>query len=176
MKKRVFVGIKISPETQGNILSWIGSLEYKLPVRWLELSGLHITLIPPWEEENIRKVTRELSQIKGEIEPFRLSLNRITYGPNIEKPRLIWVWGKANSEMKELRKLLQETLSQKKSNRVFFPHITIARFSLSKNSPFPEIKIDERIHWEEKINRVSLFESHRLPSGAKYKELKKISL
>jgi 2'-5' RNA ligase len=142
---RVFIGIKIGEELQKKILEW--EKYYKnLPVRWLAPENLHITLIPPWEENIIEKAKGKLESIKKG--KFEIVFDKISFGPDSRYPRLIWAEG-----------------------NLF--HLTLARFDPKKFKDFPIKKLNEKVDWQEKVSEVCLFQS--FPNSV-YKILHKVPL
>jgi len=99
---RVFVAIPVSPALQNEIAKWCESLLHSQPsfakategaMRWLSGKNLHVTLVPPWEEEPARvpEVLTHLREAVGVLrEPLVLSFSRVRFGPDPRRPRLIW--------------------------------------------------------------------------------------
>ncbi len=173
---RLFVGIPISVELNQKILEWQGKQEYKLPVRWMEFSDLHVTLVAPWEVYSTDDIVAQLSTIEGKIHPFEIQFNEISYGPNLKQPRLIWVTGEVNAQVLALKNRLETLLVQPPDKRKFLPHITFARFSLSRLSPYPETIVDEQVNWVEQVRSIALYESIRKPQGSSYQIIAKFFL
>lgn len=174
MKRRLFVGIKISEELQEKILSWEKSWWEKLTVRWLTPKNLHLTLIPPWYEEDIGQTKSNLTEIQGKISPFEIEFNKVTLGPNPKNPRLIWAEGQTPPEIIKLKNLLNELLHQKSEKRPFQLHLTLARFKPQDFRFFTVKRLDEKISWGQEVNLINLFEAHLSLTGAEYEILGEI--
>lgn len=172
---RIFIAIKISPEIQEKTDNWKARFT-SLPVRWIHRDNLHITLIPPWEEKNIPEIINMAEKIKGRILPFDIEFNKITYGPDINKPRLIWAEGDAVKSLVHLNKEIAKLLGAKQSVRDFKLHLTLARFRPEDYIDFQVKKLNEKIDWKEKVDSVCIMESLTKSGGADYKVLKNISL
>jgi 2'-5' RNA ligase len=168
MKKRIFVGIMTSPTFAQSVLSWKQNYN-NLPVRWILPANLHLTLIPPWYESDIRAITDSLQTIS--FRSFSLSFHLISVGPD-RQPRLIWTIGKESPKLSKLKRLLEKTLKRKAEKRLFIPHITIARFSKETKN----ISVKHSIDWTENVSAITLFESHLSPSGATYTPISEFSL
>lgn len=174
MRKRIFIGIKASKNLQKEILKWRKRYLKTLSVRWIPRENLHITLIPPWNEEDIEKATQVLESIRGSFSPFEVEFIKVSFGPSFKRPRLIWAKGKESPGMVYLKKTLERTLGKRGERRPFRPHLTLARFKTNDFCEFKIKKLQDKVSWIEKIETVCLYESKTLPSGAKYKILERV--
>ena len=174
MKKRIFIALPISEKLQQVILDWEKNFA-GLPVRWLAGKNLHITLVPPWYEENLEKVKNILQGVAGFGE-FEISFRRVTFGPDPRRPRLIWTGGEMPEGLLELYKKVHEVLGREKEKRPFQLHLTIARFQPENFSLFPIQKLDEKVDWRDRVDRVVLFESRLSREGADYKVITEATL
>lgn len=175
MKKRVFVALPISKELQEEILEWEERF-LQLPVRWIKGKNLHVTLVPPWEEAEVHKVIESLSHSEKTIGEFEIKFNRVTFGPSLRSPRLIWAEGKTVGQLSVLRDQLFETLGFQKDSRSFRLHLTLARFRPEHFNSFANKDLNERVEWREPVKSFVLMESHLLPGGAEYEVLREYSL
>jgi len=167
-KKRIFIGVKISRSLAGEISVWQKSLEQELPVHWIGGNDLHITLLPPWHEEdkNIAKVKKRFQSFAGKFKPFIIQFHTVCYGPNPETPRLIWADGETSLEMIELKKKMEKVFHKEPEKRDFKLHLTLARFREEKFESFPVQKLCEQVSWKDRVESVTLFESpYPLGSG-----------
>lgn len=172
--KRVFIALTISEKTQMKVRK-IQENFSSLPVRWLESKNLHITLIPPWNEQNIEDLKEKFRSLNlpfSRLQPFHF--HTISFGPNPSFPRLIWVKGKDSEEVSSLKNFLEDALHQKPEQPNFLLHFTLARFRPASFRSFPLKKMDEKIDWEESVPFLVLFESRLTPKGSDYMELAKI--
>ena len=175
MKHRIFVAIGIPNDLQEEILRW-EKLHEKLPVRWLSGKNLHITLVPPWHEEDIKTVAEKLTAVHSAVSPFELAFNEVAYGPDARQPRLIWAEGKTPKELPALKATLEHALEQKPENRLFRLHLTLARFRTETFSSFPVKQLNEKISWRDTAHSFILMESHLAPGGADYEILQEFAL
>lgn len=179
MKLRIFVAIKISEKLQNQIADWRIDFLGKNPgaffdLRWLENKNLHITLIPPWyeDERNIEKATSDMRQATRQIRSFDIEFNKVTYGPEPRRPRLIWAEGNAPHELLQLKDALEKMFPKHKSEyREWITHLTLARFRQGDFHYFSLKKLDEKISWREKVKSVVLMESRLSPAGANYETI-----
>jgi 2'-5' RNA ligase len=169
---RIFIGLPIGENLQDKILKFEKKFK-NLPVRWILPHNLHITLVPPWYENNIEEVKEKLKSFNlGKS--FKISFYKVEYGPSKKFPRLIWAVGDTPKELLILRQNLFNILGQKPEERDFKLHLTLARFNFNPEIKFREI--NESIYWEDDVKEVILFCSHLLKRGAEYEVLEKIKL
>lgn len=175
MKKRVFIGVCISKETKSKALEW-GKRYHFLPVRWVKAPNLHITIVPPFmvEVNDIPKIVKILSDIS--MEGFKINFYKVSLGPNVFTPRLIWAVGHKSRELELLRDKVSRKLSCELEKRDFLPHVTLARFNKKDFSRFPVGEVNDDIGWIEHVDNFTLFESNLSREGASYKVLHKFFL
>lgn len=169
---RVFVALPIFA-LQDEVLK-IQKKYSNLPVRWILPHNLHITLVPPWEENNIELISNNLKLLDGQFQAFKINFNLISYGPNKFSPRLIWASGSAPLELLKLRNFIFNVLGKKPEKRPFLLHLTLARFDSGRKIKLPPL--DVKIFWEEKVKEFVLMRSHLLKAGAEYETLEKFKL
>lgn len=170
MKKRIFVGIKASNNLQSVIDNWRQQYEHQLDVRWIEAENLHITLVPPWWEVNIKTVKEKLDSFEVKTQPFGISFDRVTFGPKPKQQRLVWIEGESENIV-QLKKEVEKALNIQSEKRPHKTHLTIARFKPRDFKKFSMKKLDEKVNWKEDVSTFSLFESKLHPTGAQYKIL-----
>ena len=176
MKQRIFIALPISESLQSEILSWQGQFP-NLPVRWLKGKNLHITLVPPFyvNEQELEKIEKALQAVGG-FGSFEISFSNVTFGPDPRRPRLIWTEGETPKELIELQQKLQKIFGKEPEKRPFRLHLTIARFRPETFSSFQIRKLNEKVDWRDKVNRVVLFESRLSRDGADYEVLQEVLL
>jgi len=157
MKKRIFIGIKLSKAMQNQIADW-QSKNTDLKVRFITPEIAHITLVPPWLEENIDDLKKKMEAFASELRPFSIYFNKITFGPTAQRPWLIWLEGKGE-EYRNLAKKLRQHFGIESEYKEILPHITIARFKEGGFKKFPRKTLEEIINWPEEVKNITLFES-----------------
>jgi 2'-5' RNA ligase len=171
---------RVPTPAESRILDTIGRSSIAKPsgekVRWVKPKNLHITLVPPWYEENIKQIKEVLGSIRDTFGPFEIIFERITYGPDPRRPRLIWAEGEASLEIRNLKLEIERALNQKPEERPFKLHLTIARFRPETFSSFPIKKLDEKVFWRDEVKSFVIMESHLSPEGADYEVLEEIRL
>ena len=173
-QKRIFVAVPISEALQDAIWNWHQAFE-DLPVRWIEGKNLHITLVPPWYENDVPAVLSKLRTVR-DAGPFVLDLARVAYGPDPRSPRLIWAEGRTPSGLTALKKSIELALSVRFEERPFRLHLTLARFRPERFSNFAVRTMNENVAWREPVRTFVLMESQLLPTGADYDILEEFPL
>jgi RNA 2',3'-cyclic 3'-phosphodiesterase len=174
--KRIFVGIKISGDLASEIAFWQKRYRKKLNVRWISRKNLHITLIPPWYENDIAAVFDKLDGVRPGFYPIKVSFQKVTFGPNPKVPRLIWVEGEASQKIYELKSGIEKLMGVSPEKRGFKLHLTLARFKEKDFGSFSLKKLDDKVLWKMNAGSFQVFESILSPLGAEYKVLREISL
>ncbi|OGI69692.1 2'-5' RNA ligase [Candidatus Nomurabacteria bacterium RIFCSPLOWO2_01_FULL_42_20] len=178
---RIFVSVKIGKELENKIIEWQKSRD-DLKVRWLKPENLHITLIPPWETQNIEEVKNKLKSLpRGEQSElyggeFDILFNKVSFGPKPEHPRLIWAEGKSPENFKKLRKNTEQILGVYNNHPDEYIHVTLARFDPRDFKKLKTRELNEQVDWKDKVKSVILYQSQTLPEGAKYTILEEIKI
>ena len=162
---RVFIGIKAPNEIQNQIIDW-REKHKELPVRFIHSQNLHLTLVPPWYETNIKRLVKSLENFSLP-KRFEIVFREISKGPP-GRSRLIWLIGPEQKDLKNLQKSLAKFL-KKPGQRHSTPHITIARFKKKDTLLIPEV--NEAIEFKFEFSEITLFESKLSPKGAQYFEI-----
>jgi len=193
MAKRIFIAVPISEELQKGILEWEKDFQSRFslskgqkenrgssmawpsgPVRWLSGKNLHITIVPPWYEDNIDKIAGKLKKVALKFEPFGIVFKRINYGPDPKKPHLIWAENMPSKKMIELKDESEKAMGTASDYHRWTMHLTLARFGPETFSSFPVKKLDEIIYWPEKVDSLVIMESHLNPVEAEYETLEEV--
>jgi 2'-5' RNA ligase len=131
---------KLRP-TSDNILA--GSKRSPNPARWVRIEGIHVTLkfigeVPP---EKIEPIKASLSQIQFTNFPPKaidLKFHGVGFFPNERRPRVLWAGIEAGAELGALAAAVEtslEPLGIPKEQRIFSPHLTLARFDTARSKP-----------------------------------------
>ena len=173
MKKRVFIGIPAPSLLKKEILNWQESYLNDFKVRRIESQNLHITLIPPWYEENMNDVIKKLVSLKNLAKPFAILFSKVELGPKGQKPRLVWLHSETPIELTNLQEKLSDVFKYKQE-RQFITHLTIMSWNHKKvkvsKQDFPEISLKMF------VDKVCLYESKLNPKGAQYKILHTVDI
>lgn len=175
--KRLFVVIPVEGSLKEAALAWQTN-HVGWPVRWLSGDDLHITVVSPWQEEDVDGVINKLDEFsdkikRGELEikPFDLKFFKTVFGPNRFSPRLIWTEGQPPVALLELKNRLEQTLA-KPDNRFYRLHLTLGRFRLEDFGPAGLPDLFDRVDWGQYVKSFSLFESTLGADGPQYTKIK----
>jgi 2'-5' RNA ligase len=131
---RVFIGIKLAPEIARELAKIASELENS-HVKPVIADDMHLTLVPPWQEDSIGKATETLRQLTSGFVAFALDVQHVGYGPDLRRPRMLWadyastgelVAYASTGELVALRAALLAAYTQT-DERPFRPHVTLAR-------------------------------------------------
>lgn len=186
MVKRVFVAVNLSLEASGFIEKKLDELKRKtLPIeknlRFVKSYNWHITISFLGYQDVIEmpKIMEAVKEITLEFFSPTIVFKRITYGPNVYNPRMIWLLTSDETSLNlgEIKNVFENNLERKgikfkRENRPFNGHITLARINISrKKLKLPSI--EETINFEFKAKSLDLMESILKRNGAEYNFLGK---
>jgi 2'-5' RNA ligase len=155
-RNRIFVGIKVEPELARQ-LALLAKREH-IPFRYVPADDLHLTLLPPWNEVSVPDAVAKLRQALEGFGCFLLSFERLCYGPQARRPRLLWAECTPNAEIVGLRNALLSTFGQA-NDRPFRPHVTLARIEKNGGTIAEENPIDQALWLNQRVESVELFRS-----------------
>jgi len=187
MKRRIFIAINL-PEGVKKRLSdfhekWGGlfvgqSLGGGGPVRWTKKDSLHLTLvfIGYVSDDEMFSVCKLIREVAQKHEPVDLEFEKILYGPFGKVPRMIWLKGKPNKDVVELKADLENALASlqqlgsfKAETRPFSPHITLARIKTGQWNDMGELpQIEQDFKAVVPVESIEVMESYLKSDGAEY--------
>lgn len=174
-KKKVFLALEV-PDSVRQEAFELKNRYHNFPVRWTQDKDLHITVIPPWIEENLPALFEKLESIEGKVGRVSVFFDIVSYGPNNFSPRLIWTTGDVPQKLIDLRILLKETLGIENLRNGFFTHLTLARFDNAEIDRMPLRKLREEVSWSGTAEKLILIETKPGDGGPAYEILKEIKL
>jgi len=119
--------------------------------------------VPPWQEVSLDQAIGRLREVAGMSAPFSLKFHHLGYGPQPQRPNLLWVDCAATDEIAELRNSLMGAFGQGDS-RPFRPHVTLARIRDGERSLARRHPIDKDLDLVQMVRTIELFQSP--PPGA----------
>ncbi|MBE0408523.1 MAG: RNA 2',3'-cyclic phosphodiesterase [Anaerolineales bacterium] len=139
---RAFIAIDLPPDIQECVGKISGELKEQLrnlPVRWVPLQNVHLTLkfLGDVSLKNLEVLTELISQVASGYQAFEISVGGIGAYPNIRKPRVIWIGLEGPDELNSLQHGIEvETtrLGYAREERPFSSHLTLSRVSRNANS------------------------------------------
>lgn len=176
-RHRVFIAINLPQEIKKELAKFYDKWP-EVPAKWTAKDNLHITLefLGDLTDQEIGDACFAVKEVAENHKTFSINLNKIIYGPQ-EKfpPRMIWVEGEKSKELSELKKDLQNKLLEKvrfrPDEKVFSPHITLARiseweFKRMNQEEVPEIS--ENIDLNFSAESIEVMESEMKRGGPRY--------
>jgi len=151
---RLFIALELSPEIHQTLKKIQNSLKKIIPeAKWVNPDNIHLTLefLGETPEDKLPEIKARLVETASKFQPFTITLDKIGFFPNSQRPRVLWVGTRESIPG-------LETL-----------HLTLARFKKPVKLP-AEIKV-EIPAVSAKINHITLFQSVLKPTGAIYTRL-----
>jgi 2'-5' RNA ligase len=171
--QRVFVGIKISSEITEACLKLQAELG-NFPARFVPIEDIHLTLMPPWEMTDQKFIEDKLRSTIKPIKRFSLKFQRLAFGPDDMRPRLVWIECEATKELIQLKKSLLKSFHEIE-HVPFSPHITIARIPTKDIDKARRNRINKPLGLSMIVESVELFASpHK--GGEGYKVLASVPM
>jgi len=179
-RHRVFVAINLPGEIKKELFTYSEKWS-DLPAKWTARDNLHITLefLGSLTDEEVGEVCLAVKSVAERHEGFSLNLNKIVYGPPKKMPpKMVWAEGDKSEELTLLREDLENALTEKvrfvPENRVFAPHITLARISAMEFriiEPEERPEINESIDLLFTVESIEVMESEMKRDGPQYTTL-----
>ncbi len=185
IKRRLFIAINLPEETKSKLVKFQEKwrdLEAK-SINWVIKPNLHITLLflGYMNDDEMYEVCKIMKQVAKRHQPFFINLERIIAGPSNAAPRMFWVEGAKSQELAELQKDLEESIAGRvyfrKENRVYRPHITLARFKYEVAKKLRNLSgVNEPLNTEIPVERIDLMQSNLKRTGPEYVLLESVEL
>lgn len=173
---RTFLAVEVPRPQREAIFSLIQSLRAEsLPVKWVNLENLHITLkfLGEADERRIDAIQPVLKDIARHQQPFLVRLAGIGGFPNRHRPRVLWV-GVENgaAEITKLAITLDQELYRYdflREEKKFHPHLTFGRAQIPLR---PRGQFDQEFATEPfTVQNFTLYKSTLRPEGPLYEML-----
>jgi len=148
-----------------------------LPVRWVQASGLHVTLkfLGDVAEERESSIAAALDAAVGAARPFEVVLGGVGAFPSPARPRVIWLGVEVHPALELLANDVERALQPfgfEAELRPFRPHITLGRAKQGgRPAGFADYeRLAARVSYESvvRVESVDLMESVLRPDGAEY--------
>ncbi len=162
-KKKIFIEIGVPAHVKKKLAQKIEPWK-KLPVKWVREVNLHITVafLGYVDESVLPEICQNVSDAAASMESFDVEFNRISLGPDLESPQMIWAVGQVSDDLKNLIESIEEALNISKGQRkAFIPHITLGRIRADKWEALSEKPvIDEKVNLIVPVETVFVMESN----------------
>ena len=130
---RIFVALDLDEEVRKRIQLFVDEVRGFAPnARWITPESLHITLkfIGEKPEPLVNQIDGALGQLA--VTPFRITFSGTGFFPTPKAARVFWSGIEAEPGLSELAQKIEDSLVElgiPKEQRVFSPHLTLARAS-----------------------------------------------
>jgi 2'-5' RNA ligase len=182
---RTFIAIELDRGIRQQLIKLLRSFPQADGVRWVSDNQLHLTLkflgdVPDAKIPNICDIAAEAC---AEVAPFPIRIAGLGVFPKPANPRVLWCGVEDQTQSCrrwiELADPLLTELNYKPETRAYTPHITLGR---SKSTPGARVLREMLDNAEPpdtqpmQVERVVVFESKLLPTGAVYRPIAKVAL
>jgi 2'-5' RNA ligase len=161
---RAFIAIELPCELKEALAGLQSKLKAATacPAKWVPADNIHLTLsflgdIQPLQVNDIQQT---LTQICGELAPFKLYIGKLGAFPNYYRPQVVWIGLDGDMEpLSSLHRKIEAGLARlgfKPENHSFSPHLTLARLR-------DEALSAERQKLGDTVNRTICEINHALP-------------
>ena len=179
MQRKIFIGINLPEDVKKRLNQRIEKWK-DIPIRWSLPENFHVTLsfLGFVDDESLADICLVVKEAVQSFEAFGVDFEGIGLGPDAEKPKMVWLLGEANEELRKLQAEIEKSLdifvSEKKE---FKPHITLGKIERGKWKTFPEKpEIKEKFRVSVPVESVDVFESKIEKGRTRYTVLESCEL
>lgn len=178
MKKRLFLAIEMPSKIKEKISAIQNKLRLsRLGATWVKPGNMHVTLvfIGDTDYNQIPEIIGLLSSLRDDA--FEVSFSEISGFPSQNKANIIWLGFKENLALYYLQEKIKRRLEEiniKSDNKLFAPHLTIARLDRPKN--LEKLKLTAGTLGKFSVRQFILYESELKSDGPKHIPIKKFKL
>jgi 2'-5' RNA ligase len=139
---RIFIGIDLDPDVRSRISRFLEGVESFAPdARWVRPESLHITLkfIGEQTPEQVAAITERLRKV--ECGAFEIRVGGYGFFPTSKAPRVFWIGIQGGTQLPELAERIDTAMAElgiPREERVFSPHLTLARAGAGRRSGSPK--------------------------------------
>jgi len=183
--KRLFIAIDIL--LNKDIIEKINMLRNELAgerIKWAEAHQYHITLqfLGSVEISGISAINDSLEKVTCSFRGFSMEIKEFGVFKNFRDPRVLWIGFSPCKELTLLKDAIDEEMLKfgfEKSDKLFSPHLTIARIKFLRAKQKLEdlaYSFKNTIFQEVEVREIILYESILKPAGPEYHIIKKHAL
>ncbi len=181
MKKRIFVAVDISEHSRRKVAEHIAELNNKfhsVNVGWERAEKIHITLkfLGEMDDFQLEKLKGVIQKIAGKVSGFKLRISSNGVFPSPQNARILWLGVTGDIEiLQKINSVLEnecEKIGFKKEQRIYQPHLTIARIrDPKKANGLIENHLENKIEPVEfEVSEIIIYESKLQPTGSIYQK------
>ncbi len=172
--RRLFVGIPLSAPLRKRLTREMQDWPKEAVLRTAP-DNLHVTLffLGFVKEEAIPEMCAKVGEACRDIESFELVFRGMRFADDEEAPKMIWLSGEANDNLRRLIEAIEKAfgafITERKAYR---PHVTLAKIKRSKWLKLAEKpKLKETFSIIEPVDTVAVFESLSLDGKRRYEQI-----
>jgi 2'-5' RNA ligase len=175
---RLFVALNLPKKDRERIHRATRKLrDEELPVRWVGVDGLHVTLkfLGEVRRERLEQVQEAMTRVAASTKAFKTKYGGFGAFPSVRQPRVIWLGVKANPELRCLKQDLEYSFGDvgfDAETRAFHPHVTLGRAE-EREGAGAFRTLDDMLSLldckgDVKVATIDLMRSQLAPGGSKY--------
>lgn len=171
MKRKIFISINLAERDKKRLI--LATEKWQdLPVKWVREPNLHVTLafLGHIMDENMAEICEKVCKAVENVEIFDLEFETIELGPDAADPKMIWLSGRADENLRSLHEKIEKALgTYVSSKKSFRPHITLGRIRKRKwEALVSKLEICERYNLIVTAGSVDIMASKFEGGGQKY--------
>jgi 2'-5' RNA ligase len=136
---RTFIALDLDSAIRERILGFIQEVrDYAPDARWMSSESLHVTMKFIGEQPDAMVHQIEASLHTMHNGPFQIGFSGCGFFPTPRAARVFWIGIHADEALGKLAKTIDDSLEKigiAKENRIFSPHLTLARARGSSGAP-----------------------------------------
>ena len=136
---RLFTALDIDDPIRVRIARFLdGVRNFSPDARWVKPESLHVTLkfIGEQPDEAVEKIKQALTDISAAT--AEINFHGYGFFPTSKSARVFWIGMESGPQLAQLASVIDETMAKlgiQKEDRVFSPHLTLARAAGGSGSP-----------------------------------------
>jgi len=178
---RAFIAIDLPESIRAALRRKQASFRSVCPdARWTQPEGIHLTLkfLGEISEAKVKEVSESLKSL-SRFESFSIGLKGFGFFPDARRPRVLWTGVDAPASLSRIAEQVEEAMQRigfAREDRVFQPHLTLARFKVPQPQPALQALLTQQGEEELgnfEVSEFFLFESKLSPRGAEYRKVER---
>ncbi len=145
-----FFALPLPEEEITRFVELVGALkEMHLPVRFQKTETAHLTLLylGTVHEDKLSRAVEHIREIASQTRPFAVTVTGCGHFGSARYPRVVWLGAAATDALTGLQNTIREQVAnyaEKKDDRPFHAHLTIARISSAKGYSAAQPDVEAR--------------------------------
>lgn len=133
-KKKIFIEIEVPNGLKKRLFQRTEKWK-NLPIKWSKEKNLYVNLISLGyvDESVLPEICKKINSVAEKNNSFDVYFEKISLGPDVLNPKMIFLKGKINNELKILSEKIEKELDIfKEGKNKFTPHIILGRIRAEK--------------------------------------------